>query len=272
MKKLLALILCVMMFVAVIPTSAFALTGIKYDGTFDNTTVTGWTSKEWAGKMAATKAVEDISTAVKNMYGSIAANQGVFNTVVAIDDTIKSMADNMFKDIDELVFAGYTFSNNKDITDATKTFLKQHIGSEITKYLDEHKASFTDKKTLKDGTTKVDVIDPVKYMNAFATAASKAMTSEKAVKNIEALAYTGAYATAYKEAKDKMDDLYNDYQSWDGKFSDYGWDNITSARDWEPYVFMDSMDPFYDSYGVAGGTDNSNIYTTLNDWYSQGTP
>ena len=159
------------------------------------------------------------------------------------------------------VYLGNKFTSNKALTDATKTFLKQHIGAEITKYLDDHKASFTDTKTTKTGYV-VNVIDPVKYMNAFATAASKAMTSEKAVKNIEAIAYTGAYATAYKEAKDKMTDLYNDYQSWGGKFSDYGWDNITSDRGWDPYVFMDSMDPSYDT------TAGSNIDETLGDWYA----
>jgi hypothetical protein len=67
-----------------------------------------------------------------------------------------------------------------------------------------------------------------------------------------------------------MTDLYNDYQSWDGKFSDYGWDNITSDRGWDPYVFMDSMDPYYDT--TANGAVQSNIYEALSDWYTQGTP
>jgi hypothetical protein len=255
MKKLLALILCVMMFVSVIPTSAFALTGIIVaDQTIEPTT----NAKEWAGKMAATKAVEKMNDAVKAMYGAIAANQGVFTTVKAIDDTVKELSENLFKDIDTLTLKDKDGNNvvsvttNKGLVDTTKEFLKEHIGGEITKYMNDHKTIFSETKD--DGSV---VIDPVKYMNTFATAASKAMSSEKAVKNIEAVAYLGAYAKAQKEAKDKMEDLYNDYQAWGGKYSDYGWANITGNTGWDPYVLVDAQNPYM---------DYSNFNKALGDW------
>jgi len=268
MKKLLALILCVMMFVAVIPTAAFADPAVNYTN-LDRTETNA--KKLWSGAYAASKAVEDMSDAVKAMYGSIAANQGVFNTVVAIDDTVKSIAEGMFEGLDTLTMKasnGTTekFTTNKQLTDATKNFLKEHVGKEITKYMNEHSSEFTDSKTIGTGAaaTTEKIINPIKYMNTFATAASKAMSSEKAVKNIEALYYVGAFAKAQKEAKDKMEDLYDDYRAWGGKFSDYGWTDITANTGWDPYVFLDAQDPYYDY------TANSNIDAVLGDFIARG--
>jgi hypothetical protein len=263
MKKLLALILCVMMFVAVMPTSAFAGDGVYYS---EN----GWKPgandvvKEWAGKTAATKAVESMNKAVKNLYGAYAADKGVFDTVKAIDDTVKSLAEGMFDGIDKLTLTksdgtALNISTNKALVDTTKEFLKEHIGGEISKYMKEHKASYTSSETITGDGTRT-VIDPIKYMNTFATAASKAMSSEKAVKNIEAVVYLGALASAQKEIKDKREDLFTDYEASDVDFSKYGWRDYTSNDGhWNPLPFV-STDAYYD-YGVK-----SNFDTTIGDW------
>jgi hypothetical protein len=269
MKKLLALILCVMMFVAVIPTSAFAGGGIKVDPAYPLPDPAAATyTHEWAGKMAATKAVEDLGDAIKNMYSGLAASEGVFNTVKSIDSTIKSMAEDIFKDVNDVTVFGTPYTN-KELTDKTKTFLRNHIGDEITKYLNDHQSSFTSEKTMKDG-TKYQVIDPVKYMNTFATAASKAMSSEKAAKNIEAVVYLGAMAKTAKDTHDKMDDLYNDMQAWGDldKLAAYGWTNPTSAATvFDPYVFLDAENPYLDySVSASDPTDMSNVYEALNQW------
>jgi hypothetical protein len=288
MKKLLALILCVMMFVAVIPTAAFAGGGIVGPtNPVPTPPVAPATYTTWEGKMTATKAVEDLGDAIKNMYGGIAADQGVFNTVKAIDETVKSLADQMFDGVDKFSF-GYvvkdatgnyvekskSYTTNKALTDDAKEYLREHIGNEITKYMNEHLSSFTSTKTVKvpdptDSTKLIDktytVYDPVKYMNNFATAASKAMSSDKAAKNIEAIVYAAALAKTQKEAKDKMDDLYNDMQAWGDldKLADYGWTNTVgdpSTSSWQPYVFLDADAGFYD-YGYG-----SNVSTILSEF------
>jgi hypothetical protein len=260
MKKLLALILCVMMFVAVIPTSAFATTGVNYTAPLE-----GKAKPTWAAKSAATKAVEDLGDAIKAMYTGVAADQGVFNTVVAIDDTIKSLSDKMFEGVDKATFVvnGKTrnYTTNKQLTDASKAYLREHVGAEITKYMKDHESSFTSTKTLAGGGTRT-IIDPVKYMNAFATAASKAMSSEKAAKNIEAIVYAAAMAKVQKDTKDAMDDLYADMVAWGGldDLKAYGWTNVVgdpASSDWEPYVFLDADNPYYD------GSKTSNISEVL---------
>jgi polyhydroxyalkanoate synthesis regulator protein len=300
MKKLLALILCVMMFVAVMPTSAFAGGGIVAPTPVPTAPPTGGSyAHTWEGKMAATKAVEEMSDAITNMYSGIAADQGVFNTVKAIDDTIKSMADSMFDGIDEATFTysyidatgkyvttSKPYSTNKDLTDAAKAYLREHVGDEITKYMNDHISSFTDSKTINVGTstgsstltkTTVTVINPIKYMNTFATAASKAMSSEKAAKNIEAIVYAAAMAKVQKDTSDKMDDLYNDMQAWGDldKLAQYGWSvpGNPSSTDWDPYVFINADDPYYNggfnatwSGSTATNVSPTNVSLVLKDF------
>ncbi len=200
MKKLLALILCVMMFVAIIPTAAFA----------DVTVVPAQSGNGWrmGTKQWAKDAVDDATDAISDMYNALAANKGVFATVSAIDGVVVAMAKDLWADKD-----GFGDLDNDAAETHTKNLLRSLIGSEITKYMNDHANAYA---SLNDDGT-VD-IDPAKYLKTFATAASKAMTSEKATANIQAVVLSLAAAQAYKDFSDDMDDLLDEIIDWnDGK-------------------------------------------------------
>jgi hypothetical protein len=235
MKKLLALILCVMMFVAVIPTSAFAaplLNEPDYDST---------TSPRWVDLKAAKDAVSHASDALKAMYGGLAADQGVFGTVKAIDGVVVNLAKGLFEGVDDVdltKFGGTKVSHDAAVN-KTKHLVRQYVGDEIMNYMNNHIGAFT--KYDADG--KVEGIDPVKYMNTFATAASKAMSSEKAVKNIEALVYTMAVAKTYKDTEDKLKDLRDEIADWeDGEVILEEYNFNANALPFAPYAFLDAQD------------------------------
>jgi uncharacterized protein YdbL (DUF1318 family) len=246
MKKLLALILCVMMFVAVIPTSAFAAGKIDAPMNLRDTS----TASKFVGTQAAKDAIKDSSDAINAMYGALAADQGVFTTVKAIDGVVTDLAKDLFKDVDKLELSlmgiGASDISKSKAEDKTKAFLRASIGAEITKYMNEHLGSFV--KYDSTGTV-IDGVDPVKYWNTFATAASKAVSGEKAQKNIEALVYTTSLAKAFKEINDKQKDLYDEVASWEGNdnlFKAYGFTQVAGNKAYNrwltPYAFIDGTD------------------------------
>ena len=74
MKKLLALILCVMLFVALIPSNAFA----------------------WEDKAVSNTAIKEAEKSIKNMYTAIAADELVFGTAKSLHDLFDGMATSLF--------------------------------------------------------------------------------------------------------------------------------------------------------------------------------
>jgi len=193
MKKLLALILCVMMFVAVIPTAAFA-----------DTVYTA--NSGWASKSASKDAIDSAKDNIEAAYGALVADKTVYGTVQAIDGIITSMAKGFFADLEDgatLFDVDFTQDN---LIDGTKGFLRSVIGEEICKEMDKKFVKWFDTDTKK--------IDPLKYMEVFASAASKAFTSDKAQKAIEDLAYELAWAQVIKSVTDDLDDMYDDVDDW----------------------------------------------------------
>jgi hypothetical protein len=266
MKKLLALILCVMMFVAVIPTSAFAASKVVGSGS----TVASFTTvpdkvDKFDSVYNAKKAVEAASDAIQAMYGGVAADQGVFATVKAIDSVVVDLSKQIFDGVDKLDVLGTTYTN-KTLTDNTKAYLRTHIGGEIIDYMKDHIGTYAELKEIKDANGNVigkyTVYDPVKYMNAFATAASKAMSGEKGAKNIEAIVYSMAAAKVQKDSLDAMKDLYDEIHAWEGTdniFGAYGFNAVVkpdATTDWAPLALLDADNV----------TVNSEYYSILNDW------
>jgi hypothetical protein len=133
MKKLLALILCVMMFVSVMSTSAFAAKPtVPAHPDLD----TGFLVDK-ANVAANEKAIKNAKANIEYMYGALAADNAVFGTIQSIDSVISSLAKEMFKDVDTLFgLTGGTLESN------TKTVLRDYIGSQIIHYLDDHSSNF----------------------------------------------------------------------------------------------------------------------------------
>jgi hypothetical protein len=149
MKKLLALVLCVMMFVSVLSTNAFAdKATVSAHPDFDTGLLT-----DTPRAAANNKAIKNAKENIEYMYGALAADNAVFGTIKSMDSVIGSIASDLFSGVDE--FRGIPGGKLKD---NTKTVLRDYIGSSIVSYLEDHSDKFETasqswKTTLSDGTT-----------------------------------------------------------------------------------------------------------------------
>jgi hypothetical protein len=159
MKKLLALILCVMMFVAVIPTAAFAANQTENPPTQTAT----WVRPEIHDMMTYKAASDAISHAKANidyLYGTLTANTAVFGTVKTMDDVVNGLVTDMF--------AGTTGYFNGvpvgTIKDNVKMYMKDVIGGSIIDYMYDNWTDFATESV----TRKANTIDQA--LNAAGTA------------------------------------------------------------------------------------------------------
>jgi len=208
MKKLLALILCVMMFVSVISTSAFA----AYDTTDQRT---------WAGESQNKKIVEALRTNLENIYGSYAVDNAVYKSVKGIDDMMKDMIDEMLKDYAPNING--TMTTSTALNNAILAGLRSTIGGEITDYIDKHQSDYYTTDSLGHR-----VFNPAKYAGVFSTAASKALTSEKAAAGIQAFMIYAADRAAFNTISQQAADLRAEMIAW-GHMGDYGWDDAATG-------------------------------------------
>jgi len=235
MKKLLALILCVMMFVSIMSTSAFA----AYDHTDQRT---------WKGESQNKKIVDALRTNLNNIYGSYAVDNAVYKSVKTIDDMLKDMVDEMLKDYAPNINGSTT--SGSALNDAILAGLRSTIGGEITDYLDKHQSDFYVTDSLGHR-----VFNPAGYAGAFSTAASKALTSGKAVAGIQAYMIYAANRAAFNSISQQAADLQNDILAW-GHMGDYGWDDMTrTIHTW--HVPTGDIDGAYNLDGVLHGIRNS---------------
>ena len=208
----------------------------------------------------ANKAVKSASEAIEAMVAGLAADNGVYGTVKAIDGVVVDLSKDLFKGIEDNYTIGGRTVTPKNMEDLTKAYLRSHIGGEITSYMHDHINNYAELKTLADGTT-VTVYDPVKYMNAFATAASKAMGSSKAAKNLQAIVLGVTMVKTQKDVLDGMKDLYDEWKEWDDGdniFKAYGFNSVTNPKvtDWEPLALLDADNV----------TLNANVAAVMADW------
>jgi len=139
MKKLLALILCVMMFVAIIPTAAFADNTVGPARPANAPVVTNLplTTLNNSSLIAAQKAISHAKSNIEYLYGTLTANESVFETIKGVDGIVKSLVTDLFAGVDGEVF-GIPASK---LSDNTKIVMKDLVGSAMVNYLDDH---FTD--------------------------------------------------------------------------------------------------------------------------------
>ena len=208
MKKLLALILCVMMFVSIIPTAAFA----AYDTT---------DQRVWRGKGQIEDIIDALRTNVQLMYGSIAADTAVYQSVKSVDDMINSLADEMIKGYAPTA-AGTTQSGSV-IKDAVIAGLRSTIGGEVSDYLDKHSNEYY--VLDKNGNR---ILDPSKYAGVFASALSGAVASDKAVAGIQSYMYYILQRSAYEQTAQQLADLRTSMAGW-GNWGKYGFDDLEAT-------------------------------------------
>jgi hypothetical protein len=153
MKKLLALVLCVMMFVAVIPTAAFAATTV----TVVNPDLPQAGTVEWNSTAVSKKAISNAKDNIERYYGTLAADNAVFGTIKSMDSVISDIAKGMFADVDSWTYPVTEYAQDQDkpkattkdvtvynstLVDNTKSLLREVIGSNVTNYMNKHIGEF----------------------------------------------------------------------------------------------------------------------------------
>jgi len=204
MKKLLALILCVMLFVSVIPTAAFAAdVGVGDES-------------GWAASKINTKAVSNMKDDIASMYAALAVNQTVFGTAKVMHDLADGMVKALFADTESVEFKdGHTVAHDDLVTKA-RAYLKGIIGGEINSYIAKRLPAMTDENN------QVDAED---YLKLYTKAVSNALTSSKAQKGFEAFVYAIATANIADSINDQFDDLYDamvDWNDFGNKWGEFG--------------------------------------------------
>jgi len=258
MKKLLALILCVMMFVAVIPTSAFA------EGTTGGvaTTYTPDLTPKFIDKAAMNSLIKDLNKDIKALYTATVANETVFGSAKSIYDLTDNLAKELLKDTEKVKFPDGKTLYNEDLVSNLRKGLNHIIGDEIRNYMNDRVAAYT------NGSGRVQ---PDKYLNTYVKALNSALGSEKAQKNIEGLMLAIATMSAQQKANDAADDLYKEIRDWD-HWNEFNWGNIATmnpdpnyATTWLPSdttlipsgsgeAAVDSLEGRYALYGWLNNT------------------
>jgi len=158
MKKLLALVLCVMMFVAVIPTAAFAADS-RTDAQkgWNPTWPVGGTHNDakagWYSSQTNKNAIDDLNDAIDDMYSALAANQTVFSTAKGMHSLADGLAKGLLADVDDFTYKVYDPAtkvyiektiDHDDLVDNSRAFLKAVIGTHITDYMNDRYGRWTD--------------------------------------------------------------------------------------------------------------------------------
>ena len=217
MKKLLALILCVMMFVSVIPTMAFATDGntdkdaaaagatykatkeaTKKDLNVDNPFKTASQYKKEIENM-----IKHTKESIETAYGVLAMDQGVYGAAKGMDDVIVNLVD---------AIANPLVEDGKMTSAAVKT-VKNNIRALMGAAIAED-MSKTYKYTNADGE-----IDPAKYLKTFSKAVSDALTDKDFIAGYQDVATYFALSKMVKDLNDKLEDEYDAFaESVDATF------------------------------------------------------
>jgi hypothetical protein len=205
-----------MMFVSVLPTSAFA-GGKEVDDPLHSATTYAKEIKDM---------IKDTKKDIERSYKFLTADQVVYGTVKAMDDTIVALVDGIGNTLIEK--DQYT----KADIDAVKDYVRAYFDGAVAKKMSENMYKAFD----KDG-----VRDPLLYAQLVADSVSSALTNKDFQKGYEAVVTYWALASLVKDIRDDMKDQYKDFaQSIDQKF----------AKDFaEKYTTL--VDDYIDTIGSA---------------------
>jgi hypothetical protein len=226
MKKLLALILCVMMFVSVMSTAAFADVG--------NPDV----QRKWEGSTQSKDIVEALRNNVQNIYGSLAADQVIYDSMKSTNTMINDLVDEMLKEYRANSAYG-TGTSKTTIRDAIRAGIKSAVGGTVSDYLNGHTSDYISYD--KWGNAYVDA---VKYASVYGKALSKALSSEDAVNGIQAYYMYAAQRAAYEDMATKAGSLKINIGN-ESFWKDYGFDIDTTTN------------RAFETWGVPGAAVNN---------------
>ena len=217
MKKLLALILCVMMFVSVIPTMAFA-DDAKYDtSTFVTPENPNPTALEAASvyKKQIEKMIANTKKNVATAYGVLAMNQVVYS----MDDVIVGLVDRIADMISGKTINGTKYTANKldEFKTNSKASVRTIIQDLVIKEIGDNESKYKD----KDGK-----IDPVKYGQVVANAVNKALNDKDFQAGYQAVATYFALANVADSINDELKKQRDEFKdsidtSFDKDFTGY---------------------------------------------------
>ena len=220
MRKLLALILCVMMFVSVIPTVAFA------DGIIDDPLETVNQYNREIKNM-----IKNTRESIEDAYAVLTMDKVVYNSAKGMDDVIVNLVDGIAK---PLVEKGKMTKAESDIV---KNAVRGLFDGIVADKMTANAYKYT------DGTS----IDPLKYAQVFADSVNSALTSAKFQKGYEAVATYFALGQIVKDVNDKLDKEYDKFHDsidmkFDAKFADrypelatFFVDSLTEAVPYQVY-------------------------------------
>jgi hypothetical protein len=198
MKKLLALVLCVMMFVSILPTSAFAEEiGSLYP----------WIDIPMGSAASYKNEIKDMikntREEIEGAYAVMAADKSIYGTAKAMDDTVVGLVDALAKNligeeiwVQDTDSAGYPHRFNKDDSDAVKALLRKWVDAKIAGKLADNTYKFYDG----------DDYFPLKYAQVFADSVAKVLTDKDFQKGYEAVATYFAVSKLMKDVNDKLED------------------------------------------------------------------
>ena len=220
MKKLLALILCVMMFVSIIPTMAFATDAAATPADADGYSMSIAAAKgnpatktdleaASAYKKQVEKMIENTKKNVATAYGMLAMDQIVYSSAKSMDDVVVNLVDQI---ADQLLGKTLSYVNEGKKIDgkALDTFKKNQktalrgLVEDIV--IDE----------LKDTSKYIDKdnkIDPVKYGQAFANAVNKALNNKDFQAGYQAVATFFALANVADSIKSQLETQRDEFKS-----------------------------------------------------------
>jgi hypothetical protein len=263
MKKLLALILCVMMFVSIVPT-AFAAdpadanhTTPVYPSSETNNGVNNKVLNSSTYKKEIDKMVSNTRKAIATSYEVLTMSESVYGTAKAMDDTVVGLVDALTKDLigEDIWVRGINglpadyatatnVTTNGNVTYGKTQFKKAYadtIKDNLRLIVDAKVADEMSKNTSKymDGTK----IKPIQYAQTFANAVSKALTNKDFQKGYEAVATYFAVNKIMKDVRDEIETKYDDFQN-----------SVDTSFDKD----------FYSKYPELSGKNGTNYIDALN--------
>ena len=226
MKKLLAMILCVMMFVALIPTAAFA-GGLPVDDPL-------LTVKQYQKHIE--NMIKNTKTNVENSYKVLVGDQIVYTSAKAMDDSVVSLVDAI---ADPLIEKGKA---NKVWADACKDAIRFYLDETVSEKLAE---KLLEGKALdKDGK-----FDNLKYAELVAKCMNDALTDKKFIAGYQAVATNFALRSLVSDMSDAIKDQYDEFRDTtvDGSFE---------KKFAEKYTNL--VDDYIDTFATAAAKTVSN--------------
>jgi hypothetical protein len=252
MKKLLAMILCVVMVLSLAP-AAFAA------GTTGGVAIVNADQvPNYLDKAVMNSLIKDLNSDIKALYTATVANETVFGSAKAIYDLTNNLAKDLLKDTEKVKFPTGETLYNEDLVSNLRKSLNHVIGNEIRNYMNDRVAAYTN---------SAGNIQPEKYLNTYVKALNNTLGSETAQKNIEGIMLAIATMSAMQKANDAADDLYKEIKDWD-HWNEFNWGNINTMDPSNNYftTWLPSSTTLIPSGSAAASVDSLEGRYALYGW------